>query len=424
MHLILVSSFFSRRTQILPCLSGPASGAIGSEFRTPSVIITLSGSGGGLPLSGSRLNGSVPEELLPRLSRKETDFLFLIYLNTLRVRQTFSSTLGPFVLHIRCGDDILSRLRTSSVIPGECIRWADPVCQGPTPCDLTYEQWISVRSQFLSGHYEMSFHDAQKFLTQQDKALETARDHEKTILWFEHDLFDQSILIFLLNRFAQSAIDKSRIYLLSIDHFEGIDRFTGLGMLSAEQLESLYGSERIVSPDQWKEAERAWNAFSSPDPVSLLEFLHDSTDALPFLRKALVRHLQEFPSRANGLNATERMTLEILVRHSVPPLQLFREFTESEEHPWLGDTMFWPFLRRMATGKHPLLVTDPVIDPRRVNGSFTVQLKPTETAHRVAANEVDNVQLNGIDRWVGGVRLNSQGKTWRWNAKTFELTLS
>ncbi|MDH3252057.1 MAG: RNA polymerase subunit sigma, partial [Ignavibacteria bacterium] len=201
----------------------------------------------------------------------------------------------------------------------------------------------------------MSFHDAQKFLMQQDGALETARDHEKVILWFEHDLFDQSILIFLLYRLAQSSVDKSRIHLLSINHFEGIERFTGLGMLSAEQLESLYGSEEVVSPAQWKEAERAWSAFSSPDPISLLEFLHDSTDALPFLRAALVRHLREFPSLENGLNATEHLTLEILFRHSAPPQQLFREVTESEEHPWLGDTMFWPFLRRMATGKHPLL---------------------------------------------------------------------
>ncbi len=307
---------------------------------------------------------------------------------------------------------------------GECIRWADPVCQGPTPSDVTYEEWISVRSQFLSGHYDMSFHDARNFLMQQDKALEAAPDHEKVVLWFEHDLFDQSILIFLLNRLGQSAIDKSRVYLLSIDHFEGINRFTGMGMLSTQQLESLYGSERVVSPDQWKEAERAWNAFSSPDPVSLLEFLHDTTDALPFLRKALIRHLQEFPSLANGLNATESLTLEILRRHSAPPLQLFREVTESEEHPWLGDTMFWPFIRRMAAGKHPLLITEPVIDPRRINGSFTVQLKPTGTAQKVLENGVDNVQLNGIDRWVGGVRLHSQGKTWRWNTETSELTLA
>ena len=39
----------------------------------------------------------------------------------------------------------------------------------------------------------------------------------------------------------------------------------------------------------------------------------------------------------------------------------------------------------------------------------------TEAGKRVLAAEADFVQANGIDRWIGGVRLAGDEARWRWD---------
>lgn len=43
-------------------------------------------------------------------------------------------------------------------------------------------------------------------------------------------------------------------------------------------------------------ATKAWAAYRSPDPRALEALLKTDTPALPFLGRAVARHLQEFPS--------------------------------------------------------------------------------------------------------------------------------
>jgi len=105
-------------------------------------------------------------------------------------------------LHIRCGDDILATLKEAG-LPGEMIRWADALCQGPTPAGLGKTQWRKVRAEHARDFYGMPYDEGAEFLRQQDDNLQRYREHDDIVLWFEHDMFDQVILIYLLNWFAQ-----------------------------------------------------------------------------------------------------------------------------------------------------------------------------------------------------------------------------
>jgi hypothetical protein len=72
-------------------------------------------------------------------------------------------------------------------------------------------------------------------------------------------------------------------------------------------------------------------------------------------------------------------------------------------------------MERMARAPAPLLATDPEESP--VDRSTRVQL--TDTGARVLAGEADHVQLNGINRWIGGVHLHGHHTTpWRWHEGT------
>ena len=82
-----------------------------------------------------------------------------------------------------------------------------------------------------------------------------------------------------------------------------------------------------------------------------------------------------------------------------------------ETRPYLGDTTCFGRMDRMAQGPHPLLRLDP--PGRRVERTTGTRL--TGAGARVLAVEADQIALNGIDRWIGGVHLQGHHVPWRWD---------
>ena len=80
----------------------------------------------------------------------------------------------------------------------------------------------------------------------------------------------------------------------------------------------------------------------------------------------------------------------------------------------MGDTTCFRRMDPMAEGPHPLLRLDPPSRP--VERATGVRL--TDTGARVLAGEGDQIALNGIDRWIGGVHLQGHHVPWRWDDGT------
>ena len=55
-------------------------------------------------------------------------------------------------------------------------------------------------------------------------------------------------------------------------------------------------------------------------------------------------------------------------------------------------------------------------DPRWPDGFFGGQATLTDHGVRVLARQADAVQMRGIDRWLGGVRLAGREAAWRWDS--------
>ena len=73
-------------------------------------------------------------------------------------------------------------------------------------------------------------------LRAQEAALSAFADHEEVVLWFEHDLFCQVQLIYLLDWFAERKLGRTKLGLVCIGEFPGIEYFHGLGQLNEAQL--------------------------------------------------------------------------------------------------------------------------------------------------------------------------------------------
>jgi hypothetical protein len=141
---------------------------------------------------------------------------------------------------------------------------------------------------------------------------------------------------------------------------------------------------------------------------------------LRFLGEAFDRLGREYPSTRDGLSLTERRILAAVADGAADAGSAFVRSSARETRPYLGDTWCFAAVERMARAPVPLLDLDPREDPGPVDRTTRLQL--TDAGARVLAGEADHVQLNGIDRWIGGVHLHGRQVPWRWDDGTETLT--
>src|SRR5438477_3306195 len=258
------------------------------------------------------------------------------------------------MLHIHNGDSTAGTARKAD-LPGEHLAWREALICGPTPRGLSDDDFWQLRARHLSDAYGVKAQDCEKELRQQQEILARFYDHEEVVLWFEHDLFCQLHLIYLLNWFARRELGETKLSLIGIDNFPGIDDFRGLGQLNEEQLASLFPQRRAISSAQLNLGSKAWQAYSSSDPSQIESLLTEDTAALPFLKSALFKHLARFPSVRNGLGRDGSLCLELVTDGQAEFKSLFPAFGNREPLYGFGDAQVFLELKRLGNGPHPLL---------------------------------------------------------------------
>ena len=328
------------------------------------------------------------------------------------------------MLHIHNGDSTAGTAKNAN-IPGEHVAWREALVCGPAPGNLAESEFIRLRASHLVQAYEVPAEKCESELRAQHEALANFSAHEEVVLWFEHDLFCQVHLIYLLDWFARRDLDQTRLSLISIDEFPGIKIFHGLGQLNEAQLASLLPQRQEITSAQLELGAKAWRAYSAPDAVKLLALMESDLSALPFLREALKKHMLRFPSIRNGLGRVENLGLE-LVRAGYPKFKsLFPAFMRREPEYGFGDAQFYLAMRRLATAPVPLLKQKnggySADDPTRM---FWSAFEITEPGEAVLAGAEDFVIKNGIDMWLGGVHLHGRESQWRWDDDAQQLLVS
>jgi Domain of unknown function (DUF1835) len=326
---------------------------------------------------------------------------------------------GGAMLHITNGDSAAGTMRQAG-LEGQVIAWRDVLHEGPVPADLALDQLSQLRARFLAdcgwGRYEDILAD----FMQRDSALAQFHAHKEIVLWFEHDLYDQLQLIQLLDWFARQDLSTTMLSLICINAFPGIDNFHGLGQLNPTQIGSLYGTRRTVTAAQLALGSAAWQAFCAPEPTAIEALLSQDTTALPFLRAALLRHLEQFPAIGSGLSRTERQILEVVASGVQEPIAVFMAEQAREDHPFMGDSTLWSYIESLSSAHDPLLHADGGIfvppDAGQHQGGLQQVLALTERGRAVLAGQADRLH-SGIDRWLGGVHLRGSGAEWRWDAQ-------
>lgn len=318
------------------------------------------------------------------------------------------------------GDIVVDGLRRGG-LSGEIVSWKDVLHDGPVPSHLSFEELREVRARFISERGWGGFDGVMGDFERRDATLAGFGDHEEVVLCFEHDLYDQLQLIQLLDWFAQRNLGRTRLSLVQTDEY--------LGNLPPGRLCVLFEERHRISGRQLDLGSAAWAAFRAPEPARISALLRQDTSALPFLGDALLRHLQQFPSVKNGLSRSESQALEEIQKRPKPLREVYvASHQEREDVIFLGDSVFAWYLERLGDVREPLVLFedgDRIEAPRTPDDEpefWDRHVKITENGRAVLEGVEDHVELNGIDRWLGGVHLSGEEARWRWDGATGRMT--
>jgi hypothetical protein len=336
-------------------------------------------------------------------------------------------------LHIICGDHGADILRKSTV-PGDVQVWMEIFIEGPTPGNVSEEEWRRVRAEFISRQYfsSMSMEAALQSADDRYKNLEDAKNYEEVILWFDACMFDQTLMIHLIDRLAKLDLGNTKLSLICAGEFPGFDLFNGFGELTPEQMATFWGTQHEITPAEIKLANDAWKAFTSDDPRDIEKVVAGDCSMLPYLSNALKRFLQQYPSVKNGLNRTQNQIIRAISDGATKLPDIFVAVGNMEERPFMGDTSFWQYIHNLAVCPAPMLS---VKGPEQLDKLSKVdrdapskkelrrwEVSITDIGKKVFANEEDFIILNGIDCWLGGVHLQDKDFQWRWDNVVKKLT--
>jgi hypothetical protein len=187
---------------------------------------------------------------------------------------------------------------------------------------------------------------------------------------------------------------------------------------------SLFDRRTLVSDEQRLLARKVWRAYGSATPETLAGLLQQDTSALPFLRAALQKHLERFPSTRNGLGIIEHRALQLMGGGRKNFSELFVAFGKAEPVFGLGDAQFWNLLKQLAEAPVPALSIAPEAlgQAGLPEGLLELPIELTGFGEAVLAGKDDFIRTNGINQWLGGVHLTAE-QVWRWQAESQTLLL-
>ncbi len=243
--------------------------------------------------------------------------------------------------------------------------------------------------------------------------VEVCRHCESVELWFDPGPNDQLQLVWLLDYFHFHPDIVARLRLRIVD-------FDLIGA-SHEELRRWQVQAIDVTKDELETASATWQAYRATTPKACFDLLGRDLSALPLLRPALSDLLEELPSSATGLGATEMRLLELIARGYERTNALFYLRTLCQRRVF-NSREIGSLLEGLAHGPRPAIagLDDELrtLETKNYRGRDEAykrsRLSLTEFGRAIVAHKEDFSRHNPIDRWWGGTRLTND-RLWRWD---------
>jgi hypothetical protein len=317
-------------------------------------------------------------------------------------------------LIITNGDAAAEKMREGR-INGEILCWRDVLHEGPVPLTQTLEELSGIRADYLAWRGWGDAEAIRDVFAERDGAMRALNRYSEVTLWFEHDLYDQLQLLQILDVLAPPEARSVPFYLIQTGTFIGTEH--------PQRLRMHLKLKQPLHEDLLNLAQAAWGAYRAPTPEPWAALLRYDTSAMPFLRPAILRHLEELPNPSNGLSRTEAFILRAIRSGIATPGALFTALQESEETPFMGDWSFFAVLDSMASGAAPFIsglvrgAYSPYFDEEQREKYLATELRLTGLGATTIGGKKDAIAFRRVDRWLGGVHLRNES-CWRWDSES------
>ena len=181
--------------------------------------------------------------------------------------------------------------------------------------------------------------------------------------------------------------------------------------------------------DHLETASAAWQAYRQPKPQDWFNLLEEDLSVLSQLRQTVLELLEELPTNATGLGATEMQMLELISAGNAGPFDVFPGDRRRNQRRVFG---YWevgclldglarcpaPAVSGLEEGPFTLQMHD---DRNRHERYKRSELKLTLLGEAILARTEDFGRHNPIHRWWGGTELTND-RLWRWDPANRALT--
>ncbi|MDP2618828.1 MAG: hypothetical protein Q8P46_01400 [Hyphomicrobiales bacterium] len=296
--------------------------------------------------------------------------------------------------------------------------WNDVLHEGPVPLTPDLASLSTLRADYFAGLGDIQAKTVHERFAARDRAFLEHRRYDRVSLWFEQDLYDQLQVIQILDEMSGRNGRGHGLFLLQAP--------SHIGAQKPDDLAGLCELQEEVSLDQRAIARAAWTAYRQPQPGAWAGFIDADTGALPHLKAAIARSVQDLPAPGTGLSRTEAQILLAVSKGADAPHIVFRVVQQLEQAAFMGDLSFWRWIDGLAFAPVPLIkgVREGGIAAARnreeVRAYLMATLSVSDAGRAVLAGKADFTALNPIDRWLGGTHL-TKGNLWRWDEATGTL---
>jgi len=327
------------------------------------------------------------------------------------------------ILHITT-DAITAEHLDAALSSGVFLAWQDALYEGPIDAKANLTHLSRQRAKYFADAGWVAKEDIDARYQARNKLLFSYQQFKEVVLWFDHDLNAQLQLVQLIEWFSRHQLDNTILSLVSIERHRGASTYHSLSSMTTKDIQRLMSSRWEVTLGQMNICQQAWKAIGSNNPNALLRFYNINSATMPHLKNAILRFLKQYPSQLNGLSHSEALIANVLLHQKSDANEIYDIMQSKEGIAFMSRAIFANCLQNMCEGNMPLveqqlinfenenseeydLIDDTMVEQK-------VILKLTDLGRQVLHNWVDWIQVNGIDRWLGGVHL-KDGSLWRYD---------
>lgn len=225
-------------------------------------------------------------------------------------------------LNVLSGDSLLAPFRRSGV-EGEIAVFRECLVDGPLAAPDP-EAFFLQRSRYLSSDDDGGFYEAA--VRPEIEKILNHKEGEEIFLWFEHELFCQVNLWFILS----NLVDRSDLWIVSPPSAPDDDRFAGWAHLGPDELRDSFENRSRVSEADRRLGYELWQAFSERDTGRLRE--------LGGRKSTAFRFLPEVTLAASEIDSRPEARLRAIADQGIEDFgDVFRAFSKMEPVYGFGD---------------------------------------------------------------------------------------